>query len=138
MKVPAQATLRFTSRPGSIFNAVFKATYKSIETQAVPNNELPLPSVSDVGIRKHLQLWQERQANEQDLMTLPTGLNEAKQEPTASSIVASVEDDGVGALIPADGDSYQEEAEPYDHGITEEGETLHSRFLSCGDVVQCR
>ncbi|KAL8967335.1 MAG: hypothetical protein Q9183_002967, partial [Haloplaca sp. 2 TL-2023] len=118
--------------------ALQEITSKALETQAAPINESPLPSIGHVGIRKHLQLWQERQESERDQMASPLGLHASKQEPTAASIATSVEDDNIGALISANGDSHQEDGETSEYSITEEGDTSHSGFLSCGDVVQFR
>ena len=71
-------------------------------------------------------------------MASPLGLHASKQEPRATIIATSVEDDNVGALISADSNSHQEEGETLDYRITEEGDTSHSQSLSCGDVVQFR
>ncbi|KAL8890644.1 MAG: hypothetical protein Q9215_002225 [Flavoplaca cf. flavocitrina] len=102
---------------------------QQVESQPISPTEadsaLLLPRISEVGIRKHLRLWQELQSKD-SIQASPA---------TSSSVIQPTEDDA-GSIIEISSDSLYDDCEHSDApGIDQEGELDDESFLRSGDVV---
>ncbi|KAL8726495.1 MAG: hypothetical protein Q9181_006032 [Wetmoreana brouardii] len=117
-----------------------KATIDPDETQPMLSSEYdnapPLPSVSDVGIREHLRIWQalqDRNNNESLSLALPSP---RPPDSTANAITQSIENDSVSGLSSVDESASGDESELETFDVNQEGDTSYHNFLQHGDVVQ--
>ncbi|KAL8786351.1 MAG: hypothetical protein Q9213_002848 [Squamulea squamosa] len=106
-----------------------KASRQQVETQSTspPETDVAalLPTIHEVGIRKHLSLWQELQNNDQ--IKAP--------QSKVSTIAQSAEDDAASIFEAADNDSRDDLESVNPTGVDQEGDTDDLPFLRSGDVV---
>ncbi|KAL8879950.1 MAG: hypothetical protein Q9198_002541 [Flavoplaca austrocitrina] len=105
---------------------------QQVESQPISPTEADsaplLPRISEVGIRKHLRLWQEWQSKD-SIQASPA---------TSSSVIQPTEDDA-DSIIEISSDSLHDDCERSDApGIDQEGELDDESFLRSGDVVDIR
>ena len=108
-----------------------KATRQQVESQPTSPAEgdiAPLlPKIREVGIRKHLKLWQELQNKDQMNVLQSTG----------STVAQPIEDDADRIL--ETNDNALRDLEPVNAtGVDQEGDTDDQPFLQSGDVVDMR
>ncbi|KAL8853601.1 MAG: hypothetical protein Q9221_001587 [Calogaya cf. arnoldii] len=102
---------------------------QQVETQsnlpAEANSAALLPTISEVGIRKHLRLWQELQ-NKDPVQASPN---------TGSSVAQPVENDG-DSILETSEHTLHDDLETFNPtGVDKEGDTDDEVFLRSGDVV---
>lgn len=105
---------------------------QQVESQSIlpaeANSVLQLPKISEVGIRKHLRLWQELQ-NEVPVQT---------SHKTGSPVTRPIED-GADIVLETSGNSLHDDLETLNAmGVDPEGDIDDQSFLRSGDVIAMR
>lgn len=109
-----------------------KIMRQQVESQSIvpaeANGVLQLPKISEVGIRKHLRLWQELQ-NE-----VPVQISHKTGSPVTRPI-----EDGADIVLETSDNSLHDDLETFNAmGVDPEGDIDDQSFLRSGDVIAMR